>query len=245
MLSSSPQQPLLSDSEMRAALTRFMEAHPDLSAGPIQYVNEGVFTSVARMRTLTPLVAHCKHDRAATLELRGHWSYPVMMMDDCQLRSPDPPAILVLDRNGGVLARFRPRTAEDAEAILRDHVFDVANVERRKAELAAAELESERRAQKEAFLAKRRAELNVQLRTSVQSAVAKCNKDLRELARRLVEQLNAQPARVYADVDAYSEVATLHAFEGGLPQAVQAVSREVERLMHLELMGEASVPVAV
>ena len=235
---------LLTDSDMRGALTRFMEARPELSAGAIEYVNEGVFTSVARMRTLTPLVPHCKHDRAVKLELRGHWSYPVMMMNDCQLRDPDPPVILVLDAHGGVLARFRPQTVEDVEKILCDQVFDVANLDKRKAELEVAERERERRAQKEAFLQKRRAELNVQLRTSVQSAVARCNKDLRELARQLVAQLNAQPARVYADVDEYSEVATLHAFEGGLTQAVQAVSREVERLMHLELMGEAAVPVA-
>ena len=226
---------------MHSALTVFIEEHPELAVGAVEFVDEGTFTSVTRMRTLTPLVPHCKHDGAVTLELRGKWPYPAVTIGDCHPLDPDPPVILVRDARDAVLARLMPKTMEDVAMLLRDEVYDVGNVERRKVQLVEMEEERARQVQTETFLAQRRMELNVQLRTVVQSTVAKCTNELREIARQLVAQLNTHSTRVYVGFEEYSEVGAPHAFEGGVPQAMQAVSREVERLMHLELMREASV----
>ena len=235
---------MLTDTDMCFALNRFLETHPLLVVGPVDFVDEGTFTSVSRMRTLTPLIQHCKHKGAVTLELRGRWAYPMMMMNDCQPLTADPPTILVRDAMGGVLARFKPQTAEDVATVLRNEVYDVDNLERRKTEMEAADRERQRQDRRMTFLMKQRTELNVQLRSAVQSSVARCNEELRALARRLVEQIETHSVCVYTDIDLCSEMGAMQAFEGGVPQAVQAMAREVERLVHLELMGETALPVA-
>jgi hypothetical protein len=81
---------MLTDACMHSALTAFVATHSalPLARGPVRFENEGVFTSVQRMRTLMPVTWHGKYPNAATLELRGAWHYPVMMMNDNQLGPP-------------------------------------------------------------------------------------------------------------------------------------------------------------
>ena len=230
--------PMLTDSEMHSTLDAFMQSHPILTQHPIAFIDEGTFTSVKRMRTLMALDPYGKHARAAKLELRGEWRYPVMMMNDCQLLDPDPPVVIVRDAAENVLARFKPRSLEELSKILRDDVFDMNNLKQRQEEMEQALHNRAQLLQNQMFLRQKKTELDSQLKLTVHSCVSKCDDELGALAKRLASRLNTHSTRVYSDVDLYKEVRVMHAFDGGLPEAVQLVSREVERLVYLALMEE-------
>jgi hypothetical protein len=74
----------------KTSLTHRLPHPPHPSRWRVWFENEGVFTSVKRMRTLMPLTWHGMYPNAATLELRGAWCYPVMMTNDNQYVDPDP-----------------------------------------------------------------------------------------------------------------------------------------------------------
>jgi citrate lyase gamma subunit len=229
---------MLTDADMHSALRAFIQTHHSLplSTGPISLVDEGVFTSVQRTRTLLPLSYHGRHANASLLELRGRWSYPVMMMNDCCPREPDPPAIIVKDACGGVIVRLRPETADEVARMLEHDVFDVANfqtrIEGRAREARLKTLEVQRRT----FLIQKRMALDAQLKTTIQAAVERFSGEIRTLARRLVEHLNTHEFQVHSDVDEYRTVSALCAYG---PTGCAAVAREVERSVCAALVLEA------
>ena len=229
---------MLTDSEMHSALVTFMHDHSTLTKYPISFINEGTFTSVKRMSTLMALDSCGKHARAAKLELRGEWRYPVMMMNDCQVLDPDPPVVIVRDAADNLLARFKPGSLEELGKILRDDVFDIDNMKQRQQEIEETKRKKAQLLRNQMFLRQKKTELDSQLKTTVASCTSKCDDELRALAKKLASRLNTHSTRVYYDVDSYKEVKVIQAFDGGLPEAVQTVSREVERLVYLALMDE-------
>ena len=232
---------MLTDSEMHHALSDFMQSHPTLAKAPISFVNEGTFTSIKRMRTLMSLDPCGKYAKAARLELRGEWHYPVMMMNDCQLLDPDPPVMIIRDAEDNVLARFKPSSMEDVGKILRDEVFDVDNMKSRQEEQEKARRRSIQLLQGQIFLKQKRTELSMQLNSTVETCVSRCNDEIKTLAKELASRLNQHNVRVYHDVDSYEDVRAIRAFDGGLPFALQTVSHEVERMVYLALMDEVGV----
>ena len=233
----------MTDTDVRNALLQFIETHRPLGAtAQINFVNEGVYTSVQRMRTFMWMCPYGKFPKASSLELRGEWHYPMMMMNDRQPVDPDPPVIIVCDEARSVIARFKPQSVEHIHTILRDEVFDIENMQRRKDEIEKDALNKEYQATKKEFLFRHRTQLDLKLKGVVESSAATCGQDLRVVAKRLLEKLHAHKERVYTDVDSYSEVSALHAFSGGFPKAAQAISNEIGRLVYAELMAGTDGP---
>ena len=166
---------MLADRDMRDALVAFLQANKTkipYSPLEVSYNNEGLFTSIQRMRTIFPLDPPLPHlPGASRLELRGAWHYPIMMMNDCMPRDPDAPTIMVLGA-GHVLKRFHPTSVEDVHRILGHEVFDVANL--------PARLEAERLVDaKKRYLEAKRAELNTDLRLVVASVAEQCDAEIK------------------------------------------------------------------
>ena len=227
----------LTDTDMRDALSQFMEIHRPLGAtAQIKFVNEGVYTSVQRMRTLMPLCPYGKFPNASSLELRGEWRYPMMMLNDWESIPPDPPVIIVCNAAGSAIARFEPQSAEHIHSILKDEVFDIENMHQRQDEIEKDRLRSQRLEEKKEFLFRQRKQLDSKLRDIVETSAATCGQDLRAVAQRVLSRLRDHKERVYTDMDAYSEVSALQAFDGGLPKAARAISNEIGRLVYAELM---------
>lgn len=222
---------MISDGEMHKALCDFLAANQDAipySPAAVSFVDQGLFTTVRRMRTV--LRARLpNYPNAASIELRGRWSYPVMMMNDCIPRDPDPPAILILDGSGTIVRRFAPTTAEQVHEILAARVFDVANYS---AQVAAKLLEEE----KAAYLEARRAELKDDLRLSVASGVAQCEPEIQALAKALCAKLGPTTVNVCVDMGEHRVTPLLQAYDGGLCYGAQAVAKEVERRVYLGIM---------
>jgi len=230
----------LTDTEVRDALLQFIETHRPLGAtAQINFVNEGVYTSIQRMRTFMWMCPYGKFPKAASLELRGEWCHPVMMMNYRLPVDPDPPVIIVRDDAGSVLAQFKPQSAEHIHAILRDEVFDLENMQRRKEDIEKEALNKAYEAKKKEFLFRQRADLDLKLKDVIKSSTAAtCGQDLRVVAQRLLARLQDHKERVYTDIDAYSDVSALHAFSGGFPKVAQAISDEIGRLVYAELMAD-------
>ena len=224
---------MLTDAAMRAALASFIQTHTalPLAKGPIEFVNEGIFASIQRMRTLMPVTGHGKHPNAATLELRGEWAYPRMMMNDCQAIEPDPPVIIVRDASGGVVVRLKPKSLEEIETMLARDVFDLENVQaridegKRAAERKALEVE------KKEFLIQRRMALDAELRAAVVGVVGEFGAEIDALSRRIAQRLDAQTFRVHTDVDEYRMVAALDAFVDGEDALAREVGERVRRAL--------------
>lgn len=234
--------PMLTDQCMHSALTAFVQQHSSLplSHGPICFVNEGTFTSLKRMRTLMPMTWHGKYPSATTLELRGEWHYPVMMMNDNQLMEPDPPVIIVRDAVGGVVVRLKPRTTDDVARMLEHDVFDLQNLQARLDESRHAAQRKEREVQKKVFTLQKRIALDVELKVAVASAVGKYDTEIAALARKIADHLSAQTFHVHTDVDEYTTVPALHAFEQGVEGGRAAVAKEVEERVCRALVQENS-----
>lgn len=224
---------MLTDALMHTALTSFVEKHSPLplASGSIVFINEGVFTSIKRMRTLMPVTPHGKYPNAATLELRGEWHYPVMMMNDCQLVEPDPPTIIVRDAIGGVVVRLKPKSLEEIETMLARDVFDLPHMQaridegKRAAERKALEVE------RKAFLIQRRMALDTELRAAVVAVVGEFGAEIDALSRRIAQRLDAQTFRVHTDVDEYRMVAALDASADGEAALAREVGERVRRAL--------------
>jgi hypothetical protein len=219
---------MLTDAAMRAALASFIQTHTalPLAKGPIEFVNEGIFASIQRMRTLMPVTGHGKHPNAATLELRGEWAYPRMMMNDCQAIEPDPPVIIVRDASGGVVVRLKPANLEEVEAMLARDVFDLPNVQARIDESRHAAVRKDVEVKRKAFLAQKRVELDARLREAVVEAIDAFGEEIDALARKIETRLNSHTFQLHTDVDEFRTVPALDAFADG---GVATVAREVER----------------
>jgi hypothetical protein len=221
-----PHPRMLTDECMHSALSAFMATHSGLplARGPVRFENEGVFTSVQRMRTLMPMTWHGKYPNAAMLELRGPWCYPVMMMNDNQYVEPDPPVIIVRDALDRVVVRLKPTSVEEVHRMLEHDVFDLPNIQsrldegRRAAERKAHEVELK------AAAVRRRMALDAELRAAVVTAVDTFEAELQALVGNIVAHLNTQQFPTDAD----AAVPALHAFEGGVAGGHAAVVKEVK-----------------
>ena len=183
----------------------------------VSFLDEGLFTTVRRMRTVMR-VQLPKYPKAVSIELRGEWRYPFMMMNDCVLRDPDPPSIMLLDGNGRAIHRFFPRHIEEVADILGNELFDVNNY--------AAQVEKAKKGQERAErMQTRRSKLKDDLRMAVGSVAGQHEVEIRALARALATKLRCTMVRVYHDVDEYAVKDVLGAFEAGLPYGVQAMSK--------------------
>jgi hypothetical protein len=217
---------MLTDTCMHSALTAFMDTHSalPLARGPVRFENEGVFTSVKRMRTLMPMTWHGKYPNAATLELRGAWHYPVMMMNDNQLVAPDPPFIIVRDALDGVVLRLKPTSVEEVHRMLEHDVFDLPNLHSRMDESRRA---AERKAQEvelRAAAVRRRMALDAELKAAVVTAVNTFEPELHAVVAKILAHLNTQ----HFTTDADTTVPALHAFEGGAAGGHAVVVKEVQ-----------------
>ena len=247
----------ITDSHMHATLSAFVLKHPYVQKGPISSIDEGTFTTIKRMRTLMPIEGAPQYANATTIELRGQWHYPVMMMNDCMPIDPDPPTILLRDRSDGVVVRFRPKTIADVERVLEKEVFDVENYQKRMEtkRLHEAELIEARRVKEareianrqateeaarieEALLAQKRAELDAKLKLAIESAVSDCDDQIKSIAMQLSNKLNISSYELQHNTP---PVSLFNAFDGGRPYAVQSVSKEIERRVYLALMNELNV----
>lgn len=220
--------PMLTDNTMRTALASFIQTHTalPLATGPIRFVNEGIFATIERMRTVMPMTEHGKYPNAATLELRGEWVYPRMMMNDSQAIEPDPPVIIVRDASGGVVVRLKPKSLEEIETMLARDVFDLENVQARIDEGKRAAEHRKMEAENETLRAQKRAELDAELRAAVAAVVDEFGAEIDALSRRIAARMEAQTSRVLAGVDERWMAATLDAFVDGEGRA--AVARAVE-----------------
>ena len=160
---------MITDSQMHIVLREFAERHKMLLPDPqIIHIDEGTFTTVTRMRTMMPISIPTPYPKATTLELRGEWHYPMMMMNDFMPITPDPPMILLRDEEGGVVVRFKPCSIDDATRILHDKVFDLDGAHLRIEQKRAME-------SKEAFLAVKQKELDNEIQNAIDAAVSKCD----------------------------------------------------------------------
>jgi hypothetical protein len=229
-------QIMLTDTCMHSILTAFIETHTmlPLSNGPICFVDEGIFTSIKRMRTLMPMTWHSKYPDASTLELRGEWHYPVMMMNDRDLIDPDSPVIIVRNAIGDVLVRLKPKTSEDVIHMLEHDVFDVKNMQARVDESKRAAEDRALDMKKRQFIMRKRVALDAQLTVAVEETVDKFDEDIRVLARQIAQHLRSMQFEVHLDLDQSSTVSALDAFVDGAGCA--AVAKAVEARLCRVLM---------
>ena len=211
---------MLTDACMHSALTAFVATHSalPLARGPVRFENEGVFTSVQRMRTLMPVTWHGKYPNAAALELRGAWYYPVMMMNDNQLVDPDPPFIIVRDALDGVVLRLKPTSVEEVHRMLEHDVFDLANLQSRVDESRSA---AERKAQE------------VELKAAALLRSMALDAELEAAVVTVVDIFEVELLTVVAKIATHLK--TLHALEGGAVGAllVKEVKARVERALYV------------
>jgi len=171
---------IITDTDMHATLTAFVQTRKENLCElvqPIQFVNEGVFTSVTRMQTKMRLeLPPAEYPSAVEVELRGAWHYPKMTTKDFMPLEPDAAVIILRDARGGALARFRPGTLEEVEDLLSAKVFGMDTL--------AARLQAFRMAKEREVLLKRKiAEFELRVRTSVPALVDRCDDQIRALAR--------------------------------------------------------------
>lgn len=214
---------MLTDIEMHDALSSFVKTHS--IPADISFIQDKTFQSVTRTRTLMPLKPLlCKYDRATTLELRGEWHYPMMMMNDYEPLDPDPSYVIVRDVADNVLYRFRPKCLDDVHLILRNEVFDIDHMQQRHEEHAREQ--EIRRQQNEQWI--KRLSLNAELKRIVESCVAES--EMGTLAKSLASKLKG--------LRVSNQDPVLGAFDGGRESASRAVAQEVERQIHLALVKE-------
>ena len=170
---------MIADIDMHDALVAFLQANKTkipYSPLGVSYCDEGVFTSIKRMRTVFPLDPPLAG--ASQLELRGVWHFPMMMMNDYMPRDPEAPTIMVMGA-GKVLKRFSPTSIEDVHRILEHDVFDVANLPAL-LEAQRQQIEVERLADaKKRYLAAKRLELNTDLKLVVTSVAEQCDPEIK------------------------------------------------------------------
>jgi hypothetical protein len=223
---------MLTDACMHSALTGFMQQHSGLplARGPVRFENEGVFTYIKRMRTLMPVTCHGKYPNAATLELRGPWFYPVMMMNDNQYVEPDPPVIIVRDAMDGVVVRLKPTSVEDVAQMLEHDVFDLPNLQSRLDERSRAAERKEQEVQRTVVAIQKRMALEAELKAAVVVAVDTFESELQAVLGNIVAHLNIdeRPDGGYAAVVVKEVQARVQRVLVQKTKAVDAVAHSVD-----------------
>ena len=148
----------------------------------ISYDNEGVFTSVTRMRTTMRLpVPPPEYPAACNVELRGAWNYP--KTTSSVPLEPDAPVILLRDLHGAALARFKPNTLHEVVEILRNKVFSMDTMAKRLEELRMAN-------EREQALKRKIEDFGARMRVAVPPLIFRCDGHIKALAQAVSDELN-------------------------------------------------------
>ena len=141
----------------------------------------------------------------------------MMMMNDFIPITPDPQMILLRDKNGVVVIRFKPCSIDDATRILHNKVFDLDGAHSRIEQRRAMEL-------KEAFLAVKQKELDNEIQNAIDS-VSKC--DIHALEAKISSHLDGFTHNVFTDIDNHMTTNLLGASKHAMADVARAVERQL------------------